>query len=220
MGKTRKSRTAANIQANVAEETKLGRPTIYNAEVHVALVEAYAEEEYTYQKIADRLAIDVDTLKEWRRLHPDFSAALERGKERALAGVVRSLYKRALGYDYEQTELVGKKNAEGGVSAKQMTTRSKHVPPDVAAIMCILTNRDPGNWQHRRELLVKQISGQLGDLEGLTDAELEDLIAGREIGALTEGESQAGAGEEAPLELPSDGDGQSVEASEASDDTV
>lgn len=209
-----------NVQLKATGETKLGRPTLYDAEIHIALVEAYAEEEYTYQKIADRLGIDVVTVNDWRRKYPDFSLALERGKERALAGVVRSLYKRALGYDYTQTEMSGKKNAEGGMSAKQYIERSKHVPPDVAAIMCILTNRDPGNWQHRRELVIKQISGQLGDLEELTDAELYDLIEGREIGSLTEGESEAGFGKETPLELPSDGDGESVEASEAPDDPV
>ncbi len=105
--------------------------------------------------IADSFGVHISVLYDWRDRYPLFKQAMKDGHSDLLERVELSLYKRALGYDYEETKVEGstEKNAEGReVFIPQRLTRTKkHVPPDTAAAMCVLTNRDPDHWKHRQE---------------------------------------------------------------------
>ena len=57
--------------------------------------------------------------------------------------VTRSLYARAVGYNYEATKIFMPANRQKPIYAKYI----EHVPPDVTAGIFWLKNRDPEHWR-------------------------------------------------------------------------
>lgn len=80
-----------------------------------------------------------------------------------------ALYKRALGYDAEETKV----EVENG--KKKITRVTKHVPPDVTAAIFWLKNRKPGAWRDKPmpaaagEQEVDLLSTAFRELEALAD---------------------------------------------------
>ena len=60
----------------------------------------------------------------------------------------RSLYQRAVGYNYEATKIFMPANREKPVVVPYI----EHVPPDVTAGVYWLKNRDPKNWRDTQTL--------------------------------------------------------------------
>lgn len=84
----------------------------------------------------------------WYRESEDLRKACANAKEVADLTVEDALYKRATGYDYTEDtfELV-----EGEMRHTKQVT--KHVPPDVKALMMWLYNRLPNRWRAIQEPL-------------------------------------------------------------------
>jgi hypothetical protein len=64
------------------------------------------------------------------------------------AGSPRSLYTRAVGYNYEAVKIFMPANRAKPVYAKYI----EHVPPDVTAAIFWLKNRDPQHWRDSQQL--------------------------------------------------------------------
>ena len=60
----------------------------------------------------------------------------------------RSLYARAVGYNYEAVKIFMPANREKPVYAPYV----EHVPPDVTAAIFWLKNRDPQHWRDSQQL--------------------------------------------------------------------
>lgn len=180
-----------------------GRPSKYDDDMHPTLIVGYAEEGLVCAEIADKFSIGASTLSGWLKAHPELFEAYKEGVARSLGPIVRSLYERARGYEYDEIKVEGKANSEGGISGKRITKTTKRVHPDVAAIMCVLTNKDPENWKHRSEMTLRQ-APSFAELEDLSDEELYDIIHGNgnqeaiEINLAETSESKIGDGKEAP----------------------
>src|SRR5580765_7568106 len=72
-----------------------GRPSKYVAEyAHIAGVMAAGGQ--TLTEIARALGVHVDTIWQWRLVHPEFSDALKTAREIATSRVEQSLYHRAI----------------------------------------------------------------------------------------------------------------------------
>jgi hypothetical protein len=95
----------------------------------------------TNEELALAFDVNVDTIHEWRKVHPAFSDALRRGRRDADAGVAVSLYRRAIGYSHPDTKIFMTK--EGPVTVPI----TKHYPPDVKAAIYWLTVRQKERWQ-------------------------------------------------------------------------
>jgi len=93
------------------------------------------------------LGIGLATLYRWKAEHPAFSRVFKLGKVEADDRVERSLYSRAIGYDY-----IAEKAAMTRHGQKTMRYR-QHIPPDTAAAVWYLKNRRPDRWRdaHRHE---------------------------------------------------------------------
>lgn len=104
------------------------------------LLEGWARDGLTYEQIAKNIDIDVTTLREWRKRQPTISTALKKGREVADYEVENALFKRALGYTYEE------KTFEDGVLKKVVT---KEVAPDTTAQIYWLKNRKPDKWRDK-----------------------------------------------------------------------
>jgi uncharacterized protein YjcR len=78
-----------------------GRPTKYKTQ--------YVEEAYelcllgaTDKDLAEEFEVNEDTINEWKKAYPAFADALKRGKRKADAKVAAALYKRAVGFSYDE----------------------------------------------------------------------------------------------------------------------
>ena len=111
----------------------------------LTLVIGWARDGLTNPEIAVKMGVARSTLIDWQKKHKEFGEALRQGKEVADRKVEMTLYKRALGYDYDETTEIKDKN--GNIVEKKTIT--KHMPPDVGAICFWLKNRKRGIWVDR-----------------------------------------------------------------------
>ena len=153
-------------------------------------------------EIAVNLGVSTSTLYKYKLKFPEFSEAISVAKEAADAHVEAGLYKRACGYKYNEVthkpivDVIAKKLIKeyslANPDAKKITIEdvrrafrketievsrtSKTVPPDTAAAMAWLTNRQKDMWRHRSEQLLHVD----GDAEKLLDAADKRVAAERE----------------------------------------
>lgn len=103
---------------------------------------------YTDAQFAEFFNIGVATLYRWKKLYPEFAAAIKRSKEVDDGRVVNAMLQRAIGYDHEtQTVVMHKGKPLIGDDGKPVTvTEIKHIPGDVTAQKFWLSNRQRGKW--------------------------------------------------------------------------
>lgn len=93
-------------------------------------------------------------LTKTERLYADFANAIKKGEQKAISVVIGSLFKRAVGYEVEETKTFQKvsKTKDGKkVETIRAEKHKKHIAPDVGAIALFLKNKDPEHWKDRRE---------------------------------------------------------------------
>jgi len=132
----------------------VGCPSKYDPEYHPKAVEELASEGKILTEIAKEFGIHVCTIHDWRERFPEFSDALKKGRDRADALVVDSLYKRAMGYEIEEERAM---NVDGYV---QIVRVEKHIPSDPASMFFWLKNRRPKEWRDKR---IEEITGLDGE---------------------------------------------------------
>ncbi len=131
-----------------AKTEKTGRKNLYSVKVkpHLKDIEAWAAAGWTEAGMRRALDVDSKTWIEYKQANPDMQEALWRGMAEADRKVVNALFKRACGYNYQET----------GHNGEVVT---KHQPGDVAAQIFWLCNRDSDNWKNRQ---IQQITGKDG----------------------------------------------------------
>jgi hypothetical protein len=148
-----------------------GRPTEYR-EAYCDLVYKYRLLGLSEDQIADLLAISLSALRAWRKTHIAFQSAWNNGGELADAELARSMFHRAQGYSHkaEKIQFVKVGDEVEIVRAEYV----EHYPPDTAAGIFLLTNRQPQLW--RRRDLAPEEGGAVADqvvvrvIGGLPDA--------------------------------------------------
>jgi transposase-like protein len=133
-----------------------GFPSAYDPSRHPIIAQALARTGYTTTEIAKALGLSKRCLDKWAALHPEFESALRGSRIEADSMVTASLYKRAIGYEYEETE--ASVNREGGASRVRKT--KKTMPPDVTACIFWLKNRQPDKWRTNPEAAADNAVGQ------------------------------------------------------------
>ncbi len=134
------------------EESKRGpgAPSKYPT-IDLERVQALAAGGLTKYEIADACGIAIDTLMEYQKRYPEFSAAIERGRAREVADVVSAMHKSALGYYVPEEKL--QYDTQVGVWARETTLR--HYPPDVKAQHIILQHAETGSWKPKADIEMK-----------------------------------------------------------------
>ena len=120
------------------------------------LIAAWARNGLTLEQIAGNMGITRETLRQWRKDHAAISAALKITKELADIEVENALYKRAVGYDYEE------ETVEDGPKGVKVTHTKKRMAPDVTAQIFWLKNRKPFEWRDRKNEIEADDSGETG----------------------------------------------------------
>lgn len=135
-------------------------------------ISGWARDGLTYQQIADNMHINVATLRVWRSTYPTIDAALKESADIADRHVENALYKRALGYTYDEVTKEVHYNKETGEEQFVETRRvTKQVLPDVTAQIFWLKNRKPKDWRDKREddTVDKTINITIGGAENYAD---------------------------------------------------
>jgi transposase-like protein len=83
----------------------------------------------------------------------EFSELLKESKEEADLKVENALFKRACGFEYEETTNEVRLNQDGSAGQIVSVKKTKKIiPPDTGAAMAWLKNRQPEKWKDRHDL--------------------------------------------------------------------
>ena len=123
-----------------------GRPTDYRPE-YVGQAEKLAQLGATDMQMADFFGVSEQTLNAWKNRYPNFLASLKLGKDQADERVVNSLYRKAVGYEFDSVKIFCTK--DGGVTKVPFR---EIVPPDTTACIFWLKNRRKEEWRDKQEV--------------------------------------------------------------------
>ena len=140
-----------------------GRPTDYRDDF-VMQAQKLAHLGATDMEIADFFEVNVKTIYQWKHTHPKFGNALKVGKETADDRVKRSLYMRAIGFEYDAVKVAFDKEGYPLYAPYR-----EYVVPDTTAAIFWLKNRLPNEFRDRKEL-----TGVDGGPIAITARELAD----------------------------------------------
>lgn len=117
-------------------------------------IEEWAKDGLSMEQIALKLGVANSTLFVYKDKYSELSDAIKKGKEVADIAVENSLFKRAMGYKYDEVIKEAKKvhDPDSGelVTVMAETKRvTKEVHPDVTAQIFWLKNRRPDIWRDR-----------------------------------------------------------------------
>ena len=104
----------------------------------------------TDEKLSEFLGVTTSTFNKWKKEHPEFSESIARAKKPADGMIANALFRRALGYDYEETVPIKMKSAMGGDEIRMVKVK-KHLPGDVNAQSLWLRNRQSALWKANPE---------------------------------------------------------------------
>lgn len=145
---------------------KVGRKEKYTTHVQPRLdsILAWRRKGLSEAQIAENLGVSVSQFNVYKQQFSELTDALRTGLDDAVSHVENALFKRCMGYEWDDVE-TGTRNKGQDEYTK---TTHKVIPPDTEAIKFYLKNRDSKEWKDKTEV-------DMG-LTGLSDDELADRI--------------------------------------------
>lgn len=118
---------------------------------------AWKRDGLTDKQIYENIGISYTTFYQWKIDYPEFAEALKQGKEDADIQVENALFKRTVGYTYQEVtqERVPVRDEDGKIIGYELQVTKvihKEVQPDVVAQIFWLQNRKPETWKDKRNL--------------------------------------------------------------------
>jgi transposase-like protein len=135
-------------QPKPKESPKKGRPTKYNDE-YLRQVQELAMIGFSDERIAKFLGTNRESFRQWKKKHPEFLGALQKGRTLATQKVVVSLFERAIGYSHPDSKVM---QSEG---RPIIVPIRKYYPPDYKCIAFWLKNKEPELWKDKQEIAVE-----------------------------------------------------------------
>ena len=133
----------------------------------------------TFKEAYQMVGVSKSQFYEWKATKSDFSDAIKEAQRIGRAEIVpeleKSLYKRALGYEYTET-----KTETFPDGNERVTVTKKVMPPDLGAIVFALCNLAPDVWRNKVEQKLE------GDLKTTVKVEVDDKETMKEINKLGE----------------------------------
>lgn len=126
------------------------------------MIEDWARQGLTDEQIAKNMNISYSTFREWKKKYSALSAALKKGKAPIDFEVENALLKRALGFEYEETETVFED--VDGKPKKRIKKTIKYAPPDTSACIFWLKNRKPNHWRKMNEAVENKLKAEIEKL--------------------------------------------------------
>lgn len=116
----------------------------------------------TFKEACQACGVSESQFYEWKAKKTDFSDEVKKAHKEGRAKVVpeleKSLYKKAMGWEYTETRTEYAADANGNPIIVKQTETTRVVPPDTAALIFALTNLDPDNWTNKQR---QELTGDL-----------------------------------------------------------
>lgn len=109
----------------------------------------------TNADIAKMLGIGRTTLNMIIQDYPEVKSLLKQGKDTADLFVENALYKRACGYEVEETTTEVQVLKDGSGTTTYVRKTKKHIPPDTTAGIFWLKNRKPDTWREKKDVSIE-----------------------------------------------------------------
>lgn len=158
---------------------------------NLILIESWAREGLTDEQIASNIGIGTTTFYTWVDRFPVIRESLKKGKAPIDFEVENALLKRALGFEYEETETVYED--VDGKPKKRIKKTIKYVPPDTSACIFWLKNRKPNHWRKMNEAVENKLKAEteklLKEAEALKLLEADDTNITINFSGVTRNES-------------------------------
>ena len=116
------------------------------------IAEGYARRGLSDVDIAKNLGISLDAYYRYQKLYSEFYEAIKRGKRPANIIVENALFKRCIGFEFDEPSIETFVDKNGKQHVKKKTT-TKYIIPDINAIRFWLINREPDLWKTIRDEL-------------------------------------------------------------------
>lgn len=122
------------------------------------MIEGWARQGLTDEQIAKNMGIKKSTFYDWLKKYPDISESLKKGKAPVDFEVENALYKRAVGFKYEEIETV--EEEVDGVFKTRVKRTQKTALPDTSAIIFWLKNRKPEQWRKMNPVVENKLKAE------------------------------------------------------------
>lgn len=143
-------------QSKEKKSHKMGRPKEDLYEKYVKGKETELVEFCTngadLKSIAAFLGCGLTTVKTLKREYPEVKRLIEEGCQVADEAVESALYRRAIGYDAEDTVTEVKVSPDGSAQTTFVRKTKKHIPGEVGAMIFWLKNRMGNKWKDKQDL--------------------------------------------------------------------
>lgn len=124
-----------------------GPKSKYDPNIHPQLVKWMCRSGLTNEEIARELKIAKDTLWKWQARYPEIADALKTSRNFVDSLVEDALLKRALGFEYEETEVTLIKLPDGTTKPGRIKKIKKLALSDTGAMCFWLKCRMPERWR-------------------------------------------------------------------------
>ncbi|MFC5409122.1 helix-turn-helix domain-containing protein [Larkinella bovis] len=131
----------------------------------------------TDKELADVFGVCEATINNWKLRYPDFLESVKAGKIVADMNVAEAFYKRAIGFEHHEVTREGDAPFDpntGGYDKKLLRVTkvvTKYFPPDAAACLNWLKNRQPEHWRDKQHVELAAEIELTMNLEGADSGE-------------------------------------------------
>lgn len=125
---------------------------------NLLMIEGWARQGLTDEQIAKNIGISKVTFYDWLKKYPNISNSLKRGKAPVDFEVENALLKRAIGFEYEETETIIEEI--DGKQKKRVKKIKKVALPETSAIIFWLKNRKPEQWRKFNPVVEAKIKAE------------------------------------------------------------
>lgn len=122
------------------------------------MIEGWARQGLTDEQISKNMGIGLTTLKQWKKKYRPIWTALKKGKTPVDFEVENALLKRAMGFEYEETETIIEE--VDGKQRKRIKKIKKVALPETSAIIFWLKNRMPEQWRKFNPVVEAKIKAE------------------------------------------------------------
>lgn len=167
------------------------RPSKYETHVLARFndIRDWCRDGLTNEQMSEKLGIHPASWYEYANKYPTFNELINWSKSVTINRVESSLFKLAMGYEYEEIKTIVEED-KNGKKRTRIEKVKRHQPPNPVAMIFYLKNRAPNEWNDRREIIIdtkaaelerKQLFLQMIDAD-IIEAEYEQLEESTEDG--------------------------------------
>lgn len=139
-------------------EIAKGKYHIWLQEDNLIRIESWARMGLTDEQIAKNMGISAVTLYEWMKKYPNISKSIKKGKAPIDFEVENALFKRAIGYEYEEVETIIEEI--DGKQRKRIKKIKKIALPETSAMIFWLKNRKPKEWRKLNPVVEAKLNAE------------------------------------------------------------